>query len=384
MWVGLPGGASLRNRILHVADLHLGDAHRYLGSRAGDRAREADSLFRRITDSALESERIGGLIIAGDLFDHYAPPAALVDSVLADLTRLREAGVRTLTVPGNHDEYSYPGCVYRQHESTWPDTLVTRPLPGKVASWMLDGVEVDLYAMAYVAGRSHPPFDAFDIEPGSARTIAVLHGSLDTNWSDRSIPLSRSNLEKLGLDYVALGHLHKPREIRAGAGWIAYPGRIEGGGFSDPGGAPLLEIEISSQGLEIHRVPFPSRRIETLRWNVSTIDSEAELQSKIEREQSRDASRILRIEFTGIAGFPIDVNTLEERWRDRFHHLEMRSEVSASADLDRLASEPTVRGEFARIARAAIAQMEDERERAIAEAALREGLAAFTAEEAAR
>jgi hypothetical protein len=131
-------------------------------------------------------------------------------------------------------------------------------------------------------------------------------------------------------------------------------------------------------------VPFPSRKIETLRWNVSTIDSEAELQSKIEREQTRDASRILRIALSGMAGFPVEANALEERWRARFHHLEIRSEVSVAADLDRLASEPTVRGEFARIARAAIAQAKDEGERSIAEAALREGLAAFTAEEAAR
>lgn len=377
-------GISLKNRILHLADLHLGDGHAYLGSAAAARAREADSLLRRIVDFVLESERIGGVILAGDLFDHYAPPAALVDSVLSDLNRLREAGVRTLTVPGNHDEYSYPGCVYRQHEASWPDTLVTRPSPGKVAHWMLDDVEVDLYAMAYVAGRSHPPFDAFDVEPGPARKIAVLHGSLDTNWSDRSIPLSRSNLEKLGLDYIALGHLHRPREIRTGSGWIAYPGRIEGGGYSDPGGADLLEVEFTPRGTELHRAPFASRRIETLRWNVSTIDSEAELQSRMERERSRDARRILRIELSGVAGFPIEARALEEKWRGRFHHLEIRSEASVAADLERLASEPTVRGEFARIARDAIAGATDQRERAIAEAALREGLAAFTAEEGAR
>ncbi len=172
-------GEILRNRLLHIADLHLGDSHGYLGSGAKDRAREADQLFHRITDYVLESKMIGGVLIAGDLFDHYAPPSALVDSVLSDLQRLREAGVRTLTVPGNHDEYSYPGCVYRERESSWPDTLVTRPLPGLVAQWTLDETTIDLYAMAYVAGRSRPPFDAFDVEPSSARKIAVLHGALD-------------------------------------------------------------------------------------------------------------------------------------------------------------------------------------------------------------
>src|SRR5690606_8044059 len=138
------------------------------------------------------------------------------------------------------------------------------------------------------------------------------------------------------------------------------------------------------RGTRPHRAPLPSRRMGTLRWNGSTIDSEAELQSRMERERSRDARRILRIELSGVAGFPIEARALEEKWRGRFHHLAIRSEASVAADLERLASEPTVRGEFARIARDAIADATGQRERAIAEAALREGLAAFTAEEGAR
>ena len=372
----------MRNRILHVADLHLGDPHVYLGGLAAQRAREADQLFHRITEHVLATDRISGVVIAGDLFDHYAPAEPLVDSVLTDLMRLREAGVRTLTVPGNHDEYSYPGCVYRQRESRWPDTLVTRPSPGKVAEWNLGGVAIDLYAMAYVAGRSRAPFDTWDVAPSTATKIAVLHGSLDADWSDRSLPLSRSNLQKLDLDYVALGHLHRPREIRLGRGWAAYPGRIEGGGFDDPGGSPLLEVGISPSGCEVHRVPFPSRTIETLRWNLSTLGSEAELEARLERERSRDATRILRIEMSGLAGFPVRVETLEERWRGLFHHLEMRGRRSEPVDLDLLAAEPTVRGQFAKLARARIAAARDDPERSLAEAALREGLAAFAAREA--
>ncbi|MEZ4655137.1 MAG: DNA repair exonuclease [Candidatus Eisenbacteria bacterium] len=367
----------MKDRILHVADLHLGAPHSYLGPKAAARRTEADLVFHRITEHVLASERIGGVLIAGDLFDHYAPPTAVVESVLTDLARLRAAGIRTLTVPGNHDEYSYPHCIYRERETTWPDTLVTRPTPGLVDTWNLDGVLVDLYAMAYVAGRSRPPFDDFEVEPGPAVKIAVLHGSLDIARSDRSLPLSRAKLERLGLDYVALGHLHQPRETRLGRGWIAYPGRIEGDGFSDPGGSGLLELTVGKDGIAPQRVPFSSRPVETVSWNLATFASETEMDERLEREARRDPGRILRVETTGLAGFSWRKEAIEARWRDRFYHFEMRSHAQPALDLDRLASEPTVRGEFVRVARTHIANAASPQERACAEAALREGLAAF-------
>jgi exonuclease SbcD len=371
----------MRDRILHLADLHLGDPHDYLGDRARERRREADGVLDRIADHiALSRSRIGGVIIAGDLFEHHAPGSALVERVLGALRRIADHGVELLTVPGNHDEYSYPNCVYRTVRDRWPGTLVTNAHPARVATWRLGDRQVHLYAMAYVAGASRAPYERFEVEKGDAFRIAVFHGSLDLPTPDRSLPLSSRALEALGLDYVALGHLHTPTERRVGKTTFCYPGRIEGSGFLDPGGAPLLELEPTADGVVLHRSELPVRAIESHELGLSTLGSREDLDARIERLAEGRSAAVVRLTLRGVPGFALDPEALQARWSDRFHHLEVRVEGQAEAQLphlETLRDEPTVRGRFVRIALERIERLENERERRVAEAALREGLAAF-------
>ena len=370
----------MRSRILHLADLHLGETHDYLGPSADARRAEADGVLRRITDLVLAPDSpVGGVVIAGDLFETHDPAPSLVEAVLADLTRLRAGNIRLLTVPGNHDEYSYPSSVYRRYGSRWPDRLVTNPAPEKVATWNLAGHECDLYAMAFIAGESRPPYDLIPVEPGAARKLVVLHGSLDANWTDRSLPLQSARLADSGLDYVALGHIHRPMEKRLGPGWVCYPGRIEGAGFADPGGADLVEIDLAAPDLTpLHRT-FASRRIQEERWNLSGLDSSARLEEKL--EAAADPGRIVRLRLAGVPGFGLEPDRLRQRWGSRFFHLDLRieDEVLAAPALAELAAEHTVRGVFADIAARHLEQAADDRERRLYGAALRHGLAAFAA-----
>ncbi len=373
----------MKSRILHLADLHLGDGHEYLGAASAARRREADGLLRRIADWVLSpASGVGGVLIAGDLFDRHDPPEALVESVLEDLSRLASAGIQVLTVPGNHDEYSYPAGVYRRNGQRWPGLLVTTPAPGPVDQWILEGQAVDLYAMAFVAGRSRGPFDEFSVAPSPARKVAVLHGSLDVNWTDRSLPLRSKALALLGLDYLALGHVHQPMDRPLGNGWACYPGRIEGGGFDDPGGAGLVTVDLAAPELKPRRDEFPCRKIADLRWNLSGLATEDELDGRIAR--AVDPDRILRIRLEGIPGFALRLDPLLRKWKDRFFHLEIipPQETSSALLPEELVKERTIRGAFARVAAARIEEAEaDSTQRAVLEAAFRHGLAAFNGAE---
>lgn len=370
----------MRTRILHLADLHLGDGHEYLGPLAASRRTEADDLLRRITEHVLRPDSpVGGVLIAGDLFDSHNPPAPLVESVLRDLRRLVDAGVQVLTVPGNHDEYSYPNCVYRRCGAHWPGVLVTQPAPARVATWTLNGVEVDLYSMAFVAGRSAPPYDRFPIDQRPARKIAVLHASLDVDWSDRSVPLRASALAGCGLDYLALGHIHRPSDRRVGEAWACYPGRIEGGCFEDPGGAGLVELDPAAKVIVPMRVEFPSRRIEETTLNVSGFASEEQMEERI--EALADPKLILRLRLEGVAGFTLDPGRIENRWGARFHHLAVAARTTGmnAAALQDLLAERTIRGTFARIAAREMASASGDASRiAMLQTALRFGLSAFS------
>ena len=366
-----------RTRILHLADLHLGAGHNHLGRRAAERREEADGVLSRLADLALQpTSGIGGVVIAGDLFDGHDPAAPLVERVLHDLGRLEAAGVRVCTVPGNHDEYSYPNGVYRRWAVSWPGTLVTGPVPERAVSWSLEGLAVDLYAMAFIEGRSRPPYDRFKVEPGPARKIALLHGSLDVPWSDRSLPLRSENLAALGVDYVALGHIHRPMERRVGPAWACYPGRIEGGGFDDPGGAGIVVVDLAAEELRPQRLPFASQPVGTESWNISGLASEDDLAARL--DALADPRAIVRVLLSGLPGFPLRVEKLLVRFAPRFFHLEITAGEAEvlPPDLEEAAAEPTVRGLFAGIARERIAAAPTAK-RDLHQAALRFGWDAF-------
>lgn len=370
----------MRSRLLHVGDLHLGDRHDYLGPAAATRRSEADLVLRRVIDFALaEENRIAALVIAGDLFDHHRPPHALVESVLVDLARAVEAGIAVITVPGNHDEWSYPDCVYRHYAARWPGTLVVQPNAGLVSRLEIAGAMIELYALAYVAGRTRFPFEPPPLAPSNARRLLIAHGSLDVDWSDRALPLRSAALG--GFHYVALGHIHKPMEKRLPDGFACYPGRIEGGSFDDPGTESLVVIDFASSELRPERLPFPSRAIVREEWNLSGLRSLDELRARLARLAEQRSGMIARIELRGLASFPLPIESLVEELRPSFFFLELvdAREEAASGRLEDLATEPTIRGAFARRALKAILEAEDEEDRALAEAAARYGLAAFAA-----
>jgi len=370
----------VRTRILHLADLHLGQDHDYIAARPAERRTEADGLLTRITAWALSPENgIGAVLLAGDIFDSHTPPDTLVRTVLADLSRLHEAGIRVLTVPGNHDEYSYPDGVFRRYSARWPGHLVTNPTPARVVSWELGGRRIDLYSMAFVAGRSSPPYDQFSVEPGPSFKVAVLHGSLDVEWSDRSLPLASARLAELGLDYIALGHIHRHRQRRLGKGCAVYPGRIEGGGFDDPGGADLVSFDPCEDEPAPRHHAFRSRPIEEEDWNLGSFSSEQELHTRI--ESACDEEKILRINLRGIPGFPVDPATLAGRFGSRFYHLEVRQPEGTAPliGIENLVGERTIRGEFARIAAREGAACRTPEEQMRTEMAFRQGLSAFLA-----
>ncbi|MBD3333901.1 MAG: hypothetical protein GF355_00110, partial [Candidatus Eisenbacteria bacterium] len=118
-------------KILHLSDLHLGYRPRGLGDRARDHRRVRDQVLSRSVAWCLGDAReaVGAVLITGDLFESPHPEPALVEAVLDDLSRLSGRGIPVITVPGNHDELTYPDGVYRRHADRWPGTLVTRPHP---------------------------------------------------------------------------------------------------------------------------------------------------------------------------------------------------------------------------------------------------------------
>jgi len=395
-------------KILHIADLHLGFEHRYLGPHSAQRAEEAVRTLERLVDWALDdANEIEAVLIAGDLFETHDPKARLIGQVVTTLKKIPASDRVLVTVPGNHDEYSYPQSVYRSHERNWPGVLVTNPRPAKVTSFKLNNRNVSIYSMAYTAGLSPrrvttlmPPDGETNsaINSGSAEVvktdkttdankpdaagdeikIALLHGTLDADPSDRSYRIDSGALRDGGFHYAALGHQHRPSETRAGDCLAVYPGILCGKGFNDPGVDRLTVVGFSGNRPVVDQVPFLVRPIETREIDLGQYQTQEELITDLLKSEQKNL--ILRLELTGPKPADLDPAHLMGRLQDCYFHLEIddRSIEISPEEISRLAHQPTIKGIFTQLMHQRMKESEqDPKQAEINRIALMKGLTAF-------
>lgn len=367
-------------RILHLADLHLGWVPEFLGERKEERARERNGLLKRAVDFALDKKNeIKSVVVAGDLFETHRPPAQLVEETIGQLSRLEKGGIFTLTVPGNHDEITYNDSVYRQYADRWPGILVRNPNLAEVARVEIDGKTVSFASLAYTGGITvtNPQAASFPRLEADKR-IAVLHGSIDWDAGDRSLPVSSAAISASGYDCIALGHIHAHSLKFYGSTAACYAGACEAKGFDDPGCGHFTVLNISDR-TTVSKVPAGARPCLTKTLDLGGYEKLEDVIEAVKNEANPDA--MMRIKLVGETAFRVDTERIIAECRDYFYFLAVESE-GLFIDLhvlDALAAEPSIRGLYVRMLQAKLNEARDERERKIVRKALLRGLAALQA-----
>lgn len=375
-------------RILHLADLHLGYRHDFLGDEAARRRRrECDSVLDRVAAWATGAgrEKVGALLIAGDLFDSAHPDDELVRAVIRSLRTIESAGIPIVTVPGNHDERTYPNSVFRNNDSAWPGTLVRETAPALVATFDLDGLRVEVISCAFHQGHNPPPEEwtnpCTDEKDATTRRVGLFHGTLDIYEGriaegERAFRLPYDTLASFGIDYLALGHIHTRKPLPAcGSCQAHYAGPIEGRSPLDAGSGVLTLVDLEPSPPRIERADAIVTGIRSREVREKTIDlvevaDSDHLDRIIESEAGRENSQpIVRIVLCGRPSFPIAVEEIEARWAHRFFHLTVVAEESAVdlGDWEAIAGQRSLEGIFVRRvlqARDAVAALSEEDRRA--------------------
>lgn len=284
-------------RILHTADWHL-------GKNIAEESREAD--FRFFIDwlvQFIKKERIDVVLISGDVFDASMPPTWAQDLYYEFLSKVEKTNAAGVVVtPGNHDSTAFlrasrhllnekifvassdpvdqivvverggtpilgVAAVPYLREAEVRGEMNYRPEVERARAWM-DGVaaryesiyqqldsrlpkNVPLAAMGHQfvtgagtgAGSEEDP-EASAVYVGSLRNVgAHVFGS---KW-----------------DYGALGHIHKPSEVKGSAFPLVYPGTPLKLSFNHSERIPQIvvaEIEERGEGVKVVRVPVPQNR----------------------------------------------------------------------------------------------------------------------------
>ena len=210
-------------RLLHTADCHLGNF-----MLDGDKEKEA---FAALIEAAIA---IGPdvLVVAGDLFDHGRVSDDVIAWTLEQMSRL---DCPVIVLPGNHDYDVLMRIATGAHLAAHPGiTIITAP----------DGELIHLpEAGLTLWGRAledhtpdHRPLLGIPDRPDNGWCVALGHGLIvdALNSGGRGSPIFPTDVEAVGWDYVALGHVHTHRIIRdlpappvvySGATTMAHGGR---------------------------------------------------------------------------------------------------------------------------------------------------------------
>lgn len=383
-------------KIIHCSDLHL-DADlrsRFDAESAADRRAELMNTFRRLCRQAREFHA-RAVLICGDLFDTDGPSPSAVRAV-EDLV-LAYSEILFFCLRGNHDSRSVlfrtremPGNL-RLFDNSWTVwELESGPEEQRSAGQLSTGQRFAEQRFAEQRkiciigkGADDGPFTPPPLDPSDVN-IVMLHGQIREGMSasdPETVPLGA--LRGIGIDYLALGHLHSYRSFPLDQrGTAAYSGCLEGRGFDECGecGFVLLDTDTSSGRIRSRFIPFASRNLYRVPCDVSGCVSDAEVYERISSALSSSpaqAKDLVRLELTGDLeyGCSPDPALIRAEWEDGYHYFDSVDNTAAVVHSEDFLCDATLKGEFVRIVSAAGGL--DENERA---AVLRCGLRALSGE----
>ena len=216
---------------LHAADLHLDTPFASVGGfpeHVGAALREASlDAWTQLVDEAIGRE-VAFVLLAGDLYDGAERGIRAQRAFLDGVTRLADAGIRTLLVHGNHDPVAEGWTAITE----FPPLVTTFPAH-RVASerFQAGGEEVVVHGTSYaVAATSDNLTRRYPVAEGGGFHIGLLHANVGgpiTGHADYS-PCTVEDLHRTGYQYWALGHVHGRRVLHDGDPWVVYPGNLQG------------------------------------------------------------------------------------------------------------------------------------------------------------
>jgi DNA repair protein SbcD/Mre11 len=267
-------------RFLHIADIHLG-FDRYSSSE-----RTLDffhALFDVVQRYAID-EQVDFVVIAGDLFEHRVVLPAVLNQAQIVLQELQDAGIPVIAIEGNHDNLPYgTKTSWLRYLADWSWIMLLEPDleagdgdgpdgggPDGAQSEIFQpwnpetqkGGYIDLDCGVRILGSrwygaSAPQAIARlaagmrALPTGPDYNIMLLHHGMEGQIARYSGALRYSDilpLREAGVDYLALGHIHKNYELE---GWVFNPGSLEANSVIEA--APQMVrgaylVELTAQG----------------------------------------------------------------------------------------------------------------------------------------
>ena len=317
-------------KILHSADWHLDSP---LVGRTEEQARYLREKLLKIPEKIValcKSESCDLLLLAGDLFDGQHTK----ESMHAVRTALAEVGIPVFISPGNHD-FCSPTSPYLTE--SWPENvhIFTQPAMESVSLPQLD---CKIYGAGYKAMDCPALLKHFSAEGDERWHIGLLHSDPLQAGSPYA-PVTTQQVKSSGLDYLALGHIHKGDSFRAGEVLCAWPGAPMGRGYDEEGAKGVLLVTLDDT-VQAQFLPLATPRFFDEKVDVGE-NALAALEMLLPPVKTED---FYRVTLTGYAA-PIDTTALAAQF-PHIPNLELRDRTAPEMDLWAGIGEDTLEGMY--------------------------------------
>lgn len=362
-------------RVLHASDFHLDSAYGGLSVEQGRRRRqESRDLVRSMVDYG-NDHGAQLLLLAGDLLDSDAVYGQTAEELSSALCSFRG---EVVIAPGNHDYYT-AGSPYAT--TLWPQNvhIFTSPAMERIAFPQYGCV---VYGAAFTEAEVREAgLSGFTVreEDAELTKIGLLHGEVGSKDSHYR-PIRTEDIAKSGLDYLALGHVHRYDGVQiAGSVSYAYCGCLEGRGFDELGEKGFLLGDIGDGSVAMRFIPFARRHYCIHSVDVTGRDIGEAIMESLPPRTEDDLYRII---LTGErSGEGEDLAALEQQLSPRFYQLELRDNRTARRDIWAGCAEDSLRGIFLQKMKQRLEAAESDQERRKIELAVRFGADALDGRE---
>src|SRR3954454_11102350 len=341
-------------RLLHTSDWHIGRS-----LHGTDLLAEQEAVLGHLAE-VVAAESVDVVVVAGDVYDRAVPSADATGVLDRALMRLRSAGAVVVLTPGNHDSarrlafgaglMARSGVHVRAVPQELDEPVLVADEHGDVAVYGVPYLEPEVarHELGLAEARSHEAVltaamdrvraDLF-LRPG-VRSVVLAHafvGGGVPSESERGICVGGVELVPAapfdGVDYVALGHLHRPQTLSPRLRYSGSPLAYSFGEAGQDKQAWLVDLDATGLA-DVRPVPLPTSRPLTVLTGTlaelledpahgaaeehfvsARLTDPARPQDPMRRLQTR-FPHCVHLEWTGSAG-AADGRSYRERLRDR-------------------------------------------------------------------
>ena len=342
-------------KIIHTADIHL-DSPLAGVKQSSARRNELIQALQRLAQYA-ENNGVKAVVVAGDLFDDKCATIQTIKSVASIIDA---SSATWFVLRGNHGD------------STPYDKL--QSYCSKVMMFGSDWTYYQ-YGNLCVCGRElgqndQQQWNNLQLD-GNNFNLVVLHGDVD---SDQYGLIDKQAVSRQPINYLALGHRHSYAQHKMGKVTAVYSGVLESRGFDEAEQSGFVVIDTDTGKHQF--VEQSIRRVVTVTVDITKAQSNVQLQNIInDAICGVSPNNYLNLVLQGTLSEDISLQFVVEQISGGYFAFRLQDDTTVAYDVEQLAAEISLRGEFVRLVQRTITDKNAQEE------ALKLGLRALKGEE---